>query len=307
MEPDGPRDTDEIERRLGRPLTDDERAALAATYRAEAERAAAREAPQRAYRPIHPEPAWRALARRAWAPLIGIAAFLVKFGGLIFKAKFLFSAFISVGWYALFWGWKLGVGFVVLIFLHEVGHVIEAKRQGLAVHKLAFVPLLGAYVLHERAATPYRGALIALAGPAFGGLTCAVCWAIGESMDSDFWRALAFLGFLVNALNLIPLSLGWIMLDGAAVIRVANPVVLAAGAVGLGVIAWRSENFFLVLVLAIVLVMLWKEWRERPARIASDRTSYVDPGHANLMAVAYATVAVLLVLGAIATHLPDPR
>src|SRR3712207_9495245 len=64
-------------------------------------------------------------------------------------------------------------------------------------------PVLGAYVLHERAATQYRGALIALAGPAFGGLSCAACWAIGESMDSDFWRALAFLGFLVNALNLI--------------------------------------------------------------------------------------------------------
>jgi Zn-dependent protease len=308
MEPDGGKHTDDVERRLERPLTEDERAALVATFQAEADRHAAElEAEQRAeavrdYRPVQPQSGWRHLLGRLWAPFVAGAGVLVKFGGIIFKGKFLFSAFLSVGWYTLFWGWRLAVGFVVLIFLHEIGHVIEARRQGLAVHKLAFVPIFGAYVLHERAQTAFRGAQVALAGPAFGGLASAGCWAVGESIDSDLWRALAYLGFLVNALNLLPF---WI-LDGAPISKVSNPLVLMGSVVGLGVLAWLSHNVFLVVVLGFVALYLWNQWR-KDGRRGLDPFDHVTPRQANAMAVAYSLVAVLLVLGAVATHLPDPR
>lgn len=299
------RSVEEIEERLGRPLTDEERAALAATLHAEAERGEAQRRAAEARRrrePAGPRPGLRGVLDRLWGPVVAIGAFLVKFGGVLFKAKFLFSAFISVGWYALFWGWQLGVGFVVLIFLHELGHVAEARRQGLQVHKLQFVPLFGAYVMYERARDAVRGAQIALAGPVLGGLAALACWGIGEWTGSDFWLALAYLGFLVNALNLLPV---WV-LDGAAVVRASNPWILLVGTVGLAVVAYRSHNVFLVLVLAFVAVLLFQEGRRVAARGAAPDTA-VDPGHANLMAVAYAVVAVLLVLGAVATHLPDPR
>jgi len=82
------------------------------------------ELPERDYRPIHPEPAWRALARKLWAPIAVAIGLVVKFGFAF--AKFA-SVFVAVGGYALIWGWKFAIGFVLLILVHELGHFIEAR------------------------------------------------------------------------------------------------------------------------------------------------------------------------------------
>src|SRR4051794_24764700 len=73
----------------------------------------------RGYEPIHPEPGWKSLLRKLWAPLAALVGLLVKFGFIAFK---FFGLFISVAAYALIWGWKFGVGFVALILVHELGH-----------------------------------------------------------------------------------------------------------------------------------------------------------------------------------------
>lgn len=285
----------EAEERLERPLTPEEREALRATFDAE-----------RGYRPVEPRSGFRDLLDRIWAPLLAVGGFLAKFGTAIFKLKLLFSAFISVGFYALAWGWQFGVGFVVLLFLHEVGHVAEAKRQRLPVHRMAFVPFLGAYVEHGRARDAYHGALIALAGPAFGGLASLACWGIGAQTDSDLFRALAYVGFFLNLINLLPFGLGFIRLDGAFVIDVVNPLILLVGILGLGVVAWRSHNWFLVFVLAFVAVFLFKQWQTRGQR-AHDPYYHVEGWQPTTMSLLYGGLAALLVLGMVATHLPDPR
>ena len=85
------------------------------------------EIPERDYRPIHPEPAWRSLARKIWAPIAVAVGLILKFGFAV--AKFA-SIFVAVGGYALLWGWQFAVGFVLLIFVHELGHFVEARRRG---------------------------------------------------------------------------------------------------------------------------------------------------------------------------------
>ena len=53
---------------------------------------------------------------------------------LLAKAPFLLtalSAVISVAAYSTFGGWWVGLGLVVMILVHEMGHVIEIRRQGL--------------------------------------------------------------------------------------------------------------------------------------------------------------------------------
>jgi Zn-dependent protease len=152
----------------------------------------------------------RSLLRRSFDRLIGLA---VVVGGF---AKF-FAFFVSFAAYSLWFGsWKFGLGFVLLILVHELGHVAEAKRQGVPVTLPTFIPFLGAYVTVRHAGLPpWRSALISLAGPFVGGLGAAAAWVIGSAQDSTWLVVLANIGFLLNAFNLLPIG----FLDGGTVVR----------------------------------------------------------------------------------------
>src|SRR5207244_11715963 len=86
----------------------------------------------------------RGLFGRIWAPIAAIGAFLAKFGVVLLKFKFLVSMFVSAAVYVWIGGWWFGIGLVVLLFVHEMGHVLEAKRQGLPVSAPLFIPFMGA-------------------------------------------------------------------------------------------------------------------------------------------------------------------
>jgi Zn-dependent protease len=114
-----------------------------------------------------------------------------------------------------FGDWRFGLGFVLLILVHELGHVFEARRQGLRATLPTFIPGFGAYVRHELNLSPWRNALISLAGPLAGGLGAAAVWAVGSGRDSHLLVELAYFGFLLNAVNLVPVG----FLDGGAAWR----------------------------------------------------------------------------------------
>jgi len=115
-----------------------------------------------------------------------------------------------------FGSWKFGLGFVLLILVHELGHVVEARRQGLQVSLPTFIPFFGAYVTVRHAGiAPWRSALVSLAGPLAGGLGTAAVWAVGAERNEHWLVQLAYIGFLLNAGNLIPVG----FLDGGGVLR----------------------------------------------------------------------------------------
>lgn len=115
-----------------------------------------------------------------------------------------------------FGSWKFGLGFVLLILVHELGHVVEARRQGLQVSLPLFIPFFGAYVTIRHAGiAPWRSALVALAGPLAGGLGAAAVWAVGSQRNEHWLIQLAYVGFLLNAGNLLPVG----FLDGGAALR----------------------------------------------------------------------------------------
>src|SRR5437762_10140461 len=160
----------------------------------------------RQYEPIQPKGFdWRGLLRRLWAPIAAIGAFLAKFGVVLLKFKFLFSMFVSAAVYVWIGGWWFGIGLVVLLFVHEMGHVLEAKRQGLPVSAPLFIPFLGAMItMREMPQDAWNEAKVAIAGPLVGSLGAAAIWVAGEATDSNHLKALAFLGFLINLFNLLP-------------------------------------------------------------------------------------------------------
>jgi len=158
---------------------------------------------------------------RILAPILAVGAVLFKLAGTL---KFL-GIFVAVGGYALIWGWWFAVGFVFLILIHELGHYVEARRQGLNPQLPVFIPFFGAYVaLRGQPFDPWRNALVSVAGPFAGGIAALAFLAYGTVTDSDFFRALAYFGFFLNLFNLIPIA----FLDGGHILRAWR--VLRAGA-----------------------------------------------------------------------------
>ena len=134
---------------------------------------------------------------------------------LVGSLKFL-GIFVAVGGYALIWGWRFGVGIVLLILVHELGHFFEARRQGLNPQLPVFIPFLGAYVaVRGQPFDPWRNALVSVAGPVAGGLAALACLVYGNAVGSDLLLALAYFGFFLNLINLMPV---WI-LDGGQILR----------------------------------------------------------------------------------------
>jgi Zn-dependent protease len=192
--------------------------------------------------------------QRLFAPALVLGGLILKFG--VFFLKF-FGIFIAVGGYALIWGWTFAVGFVLLILFHELGHYIEAKREGLDPQLPVFLPFLGAYVaLRNMRFDPWANARVSLAGPIVGGLAAAACYVVAEANDSRFWFALAYTGFLLNLFNLAPIA----FLDGAhvyrswKVLRAGGGRATAAEARGLAnVVAVASVATAALLVLGMVV------------------------------------------------------
>ncbi len=181
-------------------------------------------APEPATRPSDHDRSRRSLLGRVLAPLFVVITALAKFGFAVLK---FFGIFLAVGGYALIWGWKFAVGFVLLILVHELGHYLEAKREGLDPQLPVFLPFLGAYVaLRNMCFDPWVNARVSLAGPIAGGLGALACLATAETTDSDFWSALAYTGFLLNLFNLIPIGI----LDGGHVLRSWRVLRAGAGA-----------------------------------------------------------------------------
>jgi Zn-dependent protease len=256
----------------------------------------------RPYAPIRPERAQsrRATLRRLLAPLAGAAAFLAKFGAALFKFKFLFSIFVSAAFYVWFGGWWFGIGLIVLLFVHEMGHVLEARRQGLPVSVPIFIPFMGALISMKRMPQDaWREARLAIAGPLLGSAAALALYLAGIAYDSQHLRALAFLGFLINLFNLLPV----IPLDGGRITAALHPALWLVGLFALVALVLYQPNPVLILILVFAGSELLRRWRSR--RLPQMRGYYrVRPLQRLVMAGLYFGLAAALVLGMHATHVP---
>jgi Zn-dependent protease len=106
------------------------------------------------------------------------------------------------------YGWHLAIGLVGIIFVHEMGHLAAMRRYGLDISPIVFVPGWGAYVsLRGQQYSPQEGATIALAGPAAGGAASFVWGLLYVLTMRPLPLALAYGGFFLNMLNLMPVAI----------------------------------------------------------------------------------------------------
>ncbi len=208
------------------------------------------------------------------------------------------SMLVSIVAYQLIFGWAFAVGFVLLLLLHELGHVIQLRREGVEASAPMFIPFLGAVIsarsLGDDAAAEAR---VGLAGPILGSLATLVPLGLWLATGEDFWRALAYIGFFLNLLNLLPV----LPLDGGRAMAALSPYVWFAGFAGLIALMFFFPNPILLLVLLFGGFETWRRWKERntPEGRAYNR---VPPRTRALVAVTYLLLAALLAVGVAETY-----
>lgn len=212
--------------------------------------------------------------RRTWeriaASAVAVVAFVAKFGALLLKIKYLglvLSMVLSVLAYTLLWGWTFAVGFVLLMFVHEMGHVIVLKRQGIRASLPMFIPFLGAFVnMKDSPRSAYEEALSGLAGPYFGVAASVVVGFWAHATGSNFLLQLAAVGFLLNLFNLMPA----LPLDGGRAVGALHPAIWFLGLVGLLVFFVYTHAPIVLIILLLGGFELYRRWTRRnsPSSVA---------------------------------------
>lgn len=124
------------------------------------------------------------------------------------------SFLVTIAAYATKWPLALVVGFVVITLIHEIGHAIVIRAKGLRAGFMVFIPFIGGAVsLKDQPRTVFDDALIGLAGPFAGTLASLACLQVYKWIADPLWLMLAFLGFALNLINLLPIG----MLDGGRI------------------------------------------------------------------------------------------
>jgi len=255
-----------------------------------------------------PEPQRPSGLRRLLGPLLVAGAFLFKFGKVALlalpKLKVLTtsaSMLVSIAAYSLIWGWKFAVGFVVLLFIHEMGHVLQLRREGIAASAPMFIPFLGAVIsaksLGRDAAAEAR---VGLAGPVLGTLGAAACIPLAEATGNDLFRALAFIGFFLNLFNLLPVT----PLDGGRAMAALSPWMWFVGLFLFAVLAFSFPNPIILLILLVGVYDTYRRWKAYRAGGPESRAYYrVPPRQRALTLAVYLGLIALLVVGMDATYL----
>jgi Zn-dependent protease len=261
--------------------------------------------PQQSYEPPKPRGIWGVL-KRFLVPLAALGVLLFKFKGLallLLKVKFLGTALtmlLSIGVYALLFPIWFAVGIVVLIWVHEMGHVLQLRREGIPASAPMFIPLLGAFVaMKQMPKDALAEARVGLAGPVLGMLGGFATLGLYAATREPVFLGLAYFNSIINLFNLAPL----LPLDGG---RAVGAMSLAFQVAGLVVMV---ALFFVAPIMAFIALLglpeLWNRWKNRNT---SEGRAYYDIPFRNRIAVGAVYIGLIVVLGLMtgATFVADP-
>jgi Zn-dependent protease len=258
-----------------------------------------------------PEPSGGQKLKKLLAPLGIVGVLILKFFA---KLKFIIlpvlkffpvilktggTMILSIGAYALAWGVWFAVGFVLLIFVHETGHLLAARRLGLKVGAPVFIPFMGAFIaLKEAPRNAWIEAQVGIGGPMLGTLGAGVCELIYLATGKPIFQALAYTGFFLNLFNLTPIG----FLDGGRIVTALSPWLWVVGLAIAGLMMFQHPNFILGLILVLSLPRLFFLFRKK----TEDEKRYFEltPAQRWTMALMYFGLIALLAIGMQISHMP---
>jgi Zn-dependent protease len=258
--------------------------------------------------PLEPErrPLWRRIGAAVVAAGALIANFAAKLKLVLValpKLKLLTtsgSMLVSIAAYSLFFGWTFAVGFVLLLLVHEMGHVIQLRREGIKASAPMFIPFLGAVVAAKSLGKDATAeARVGLAGPVLGSLGAAALIPVYLLTGDELWRALAFTGFFLNLINLLPV----VPLDGGRAMAAMAPWMWFVGFAALVALTIAFPNPILLIVLLFGGMETWRRWRQRRAGGQEQEAYYsVTPRARAAVAAVYVGLIVALAVGMDLSH-----
>ena len=246
--------------------------------------------------------------------LSAIGAFLVAVGKWLYPAfkllKFgkifltMGTMLLSIWFYSIAFGWPFAVGFVVLILVHEMGHVFVAWRQGLEITAPIFLPGMGAIILSKRfVGNAWSQAIMGIGGPVAGAISSVVCVGIYLVTHNGLFAALAISGFFINLFNLLPVP----PLDGGWITGAVSPLLWGLGLVALlaMTIAGYMTNPLVWILVILSLPRLWTAWTHR--KDPEYQRLQATPRQRVVMGVCYLSLAAFLLFGMGATVMIIPK
>ncbi len=184
-------------------------------------------------------------------PALKFLPILLKSGGTMLLMIWIYTAM---------WGWKFGLGFVLLLFVHEAGHLIVAKKFRLKVGAPVFIPFMGAFIaLKEAPRNAWVEACVGIGGPMLGTLGALACNSLGEIFDAPVFIALAWFGYFLNLFNLTPVG----MLDGGRIVTALSRWLWLPGFALLLLLGWKYPNFVVWLMVLLSLPRVYSLFRKR--------------------------------------------
>ena len=223
-------------------------------------------------------------------PIVKFIPMLVKTGG---------TMIISIWAYSQFWGWSFAVGFVLLILVHEYGHVFAAKCFKLKVGAPMFIPFMGAIIaLKEAPRHAWIEFWVAAGGPLAGAMGAGACHLIYFSTGNPFFAALAYTGYFLNLFNMMPTG----FLDGGRMVTALSPWLWIVGILIAGTFAIYRPSFIIILILLFSLPRLFTLFRKRTDE--ENRFFEISKSKRLIAASIYFGLIVLLGTGMLFVHVP---
>ncbi|HKW44594.1 MAG TPA: site-2 protease family protein [Candidatus Eremiobacteraceae bacterium] len=192
-----------------------------------------------------------------WAKFKGLLVLLLNFKWLLVAGKLLLSGgslIASIWLWSTVFGWPFATGFVLLIFVHEMGHVIAMYWRGIKASVPIFIPFFGAFIaMREMPPNARVEAEIAIAGPLLGTAGAAVCYIVGAQGGGKIWFALASAAFFINLFNMLPV----IPLDGGRVVGALSPKLWIAGLIAIVALTifWHGAGLLFIL---LIIALSWR-------------------------------------------------
>lgn len=201
------------------------------------------------------------------------------------------SMIISIFAYSLVFGWLYAVGFVLLIFAHEMGHFLAARQRGLNVGAPTFIPFVGAWIeLKDKPIDVETEAYIGFAGPFVGSLASLVVYIFSRIYDNNLLFALSYAGFFINLFNLIPIS----PLDGGRITAVLTPRIWFVGVPLLIATFFYIHSPILILIAILAFPQLKLAWNYDSSNEENQKYYRVSGENRVMYSFYYITLVVFL-------------
>ncbi|HUB67201.1 MAG TPA: site-2 protease family protein [Candidatus Methylacidiphilales bacterium] len=187
--------------------------------------------------------------------LVAAGVVVAKFGVLALKSlKTSLSMLLMIWIYSLIFGWPFAIGIVLLLFVHEMGHVIAAKWLGIPVTAPIFIPFFGAAItMQQNPRDAWTEALMAYGGPFAGCIGSWICWYAAIQLQQEWLMGVASVSFVINLFNMIPVP----PLDGGRICAAVSPWFWLIGAVLLlaSVLYFHAWNSVFIIVLFFIVAL----------------------------------------------------